>query len=133
MIPVKQTRLHNEPEGSIGNCWEACIASILELPIEDIPDCADENWWTATQNWLLKNCGAKLLRINNTGEKTILPGPFTYYILSGKSPRSDVQHAVVAHRGGIVHDPHPSDDGLDGEWREAYFFVPVDPSTLKRK
>lgn len=35
MIPVFQTRLTRE---EAGNCFEACVASILEVPIETVPD-----------------------------------------------------------------------------------------------
>lgn len=38
MIPVRQTRFAVE---TAGNCFEACIASILEVPITAIPDRAD--------------------------------------------------------------------------------------------
>lgn len=35
MIPVRQTRFSIE---TIGNCYEACIASILEIPLSAVPD-----------------------------------------------------------------------------------------------
>lgn len=38
MIPVFQTRTATE---ALGNCFEACLASILELPLSRIPDKAD--------------------------------------------------------------------------------------------
>ena len=38
MIPVFQTRTRLDEEGGPGNCLEACLASILELPREAIPD-----------------------------------------------------------------------------------------------
>lgn len=38
MIPVRQTRHSLE---TIGNCYEACLASILEVPLSSIPDRAD--------------------------------------------------------------------------------------------
>lgn len=35
MLPVFQTRL---TRGQCGNCFEACVASILEVPLELVPD-----------------------------------------------------------------------------------------------
>lgn len=45
MIPVRQTRYAVE---TLGNCFEACIASILELPLSAVPDRAalvDHDAW----------------------------------------------------------------------------------------
>ena len=33
--------------------------------------------------------------------------PVGYHILSGKSPRGEFLHSVVANGEDIVHDPHP--------------------------
>ena len=48
-----------------------------------------------------------------------------YAIVSGKSPRGDFGHGVVAHipSATIVHDPHPSHEGrLDSVWDFIYLF-----------
>ena len=47
MIPVNQRQLHYPP-GQRGDCYSACIASILKLSIEDVP------WFTkdTNPNWL---------------------------------------------------------------------------------
>ena len=37
MIPVMQTRTGQNPEAS-GNCFSACVASILECTLDDLPD-----------------------------------------------------------------------------------------------
>jgi hypothetical protein len=51
--------------------------------------------------------------------------PPGYHIATGKSPRSDQVHAVVALDGRIVHDPHPSRAGLDGAIASWIIFMPV--------
>lgn len=38
MIPVYQTR-----GGRQGNCWPACLASLLELPLEDVDHCCAQH------------------------------------------------------------------------------------------
>ena len=45
MIPVFQTRYSAQ---TFGNCFEACVASILELPLTAVPDRAqfvNEDAW----------------------------------------------------------------------------------------
>ena len=60
--PVYQTQF-GMPNG---NCFAACVASILELKIEDIPNfCAigDENWLQLASNWMLKHAEMRILSI----------------------------------------------------------------------
>jgi len=35
--PVKQTIIHNPDNGMYGDCFRACVASLLEKPIEKVP------------------------------------------------------------------------------------------------
>ncbi len=88
----------------LGNCFSACVASILHLQIEEVPFFgADELWWTRFAEWLeARNLYAICLKHR--------PGraPVGYHILSGKSPRGDFMHSVVAKGEDVVHDPHPS-------------------------
>jgi len=111
MIPVNQTRF----EGAAGgNCLAACLASILELPLDEVdtPALFDKaTMWQA------------IMRI------TLPRGlrPFSYHVGGGDSPAiappgfhiaCSASHATVALDGKIVHDPHPRRLGLDGitEW-----------------
>lgn len=117
MKPVDQTKFGF---GS-GNCEAACIASILEIPLEDIPDFHGndptdaEAYWQNVRKW----CEDKPF--------TIIPIKFSdghdpkeflkdcWVIASGPSPRGTEEwhrHAVVWKNGKIVHDPHPSRAGL---------------------
>jgi hypothetical protein len=144
MKPVKQTKF-----GPIeGNCFAACLASILELAIEEVNcDLKSEGWWENLQAWLRPK---NLYFLEVTIEKGCanyplysLPGIMC--IFCGKSPRQfgaedNVNHCIV----GIVnsnipnnepvifenvHDPHPDntflkDDSLFG----LGFFIALDPS-----
>src|SRR5579875_1399637 len=50
MIPIRQTRT-----GEIGNCFAACLASILEIPLQVVPEFptgSDEQFFEAAQKWL---------------------------------------------------------------------------------
>lgn len=122
MKPVDQTRFAIELPltEAPGNCYQACFASLLELKLEDVPDEADyweprmdhrASWrlyFPALMNWLLAR-GYTLIET----EKFAYHGQPPYCILCGPSPRNrDVTHAVVGRGHEIVHDPHPSRDGL---------------------
>lgn len=126
MIPVDQQFLHDPANGQEGDCFRACIASILELPIEDVPHFAQltggrsEDFWNMAYDWL-EDRGYGYVH------STMLNGPIfskgSYHLLSGPSPRGIGWHCVVALCGKIVHDPHPSRAGLAGtqkEWLSAY-------------
>lgn len=107
MIPVDQDIFVGDTEGRKGNCFQACVASLLELPLGEVPHFAEyENWWEALTEW------AESLRYTVSWEKF----PLNFYsIATGKSPRGDYNHAVISLAGKTVHDPHPSRSGLEGE------------------
>lgn len=127
MKPVDQT-LFGFKEG---NCWIACIASILELSIDKIPNFCkgslqeeDNRWFKDTHVWLKNNYGLSLVGL--TPELKNYPSlKEGYSILCGSSPRgkdSTESHACVYYNGEIVHDPHPSRNGLI-DHEVVYFFV----------
>lgn len=56
--------------------------------------------------------------------------PATYAIANGKSPRGDYDHSVVVDLNrGIVHDPHPSRNGIE-TCKSVEFIVPLLPAAL---
>lgn len=125
MIPVDQTEF-----GARGDCFRACVASILELASADVPHFCEPgvtSWWHFFLDWA-----------TNRGYVVETGGPFHgehwytyegsrfewsaypwderppvgYSILTGTSPRHVVtngQHAVVALDGVMVHDPRVGD------------------------
>jgi hypothetical protein len=127
MKPVDQT-VFGKPNG---NCQAACIASILELAIGDVPGppkLEDSQDWLEEYNKVLFALGVQLLAVE-IGKNSWNVSNGWYCILSGTSPRStsedSFKHAVVGRtrREGdfvffdIVHDPHPSRSGLlDVTW-----------------
>ncbi|AIZ01780.1 hypothetical protein ArV1_093 [Arthrobacter phage vB_ArtM-ArV1] len=120
MIPVDQTILHTEE--TVGNCWQACIASLLELPIEDVPHfILHEDWWEATKafvsvhkpGWTIEHYPTVFPAYQDPDH----PEAPTHVIGSGQSPRGDFLHAAIvdAVTGELAHDPHPSRAGFVGE------------------
>lgn len=94
MKKVEQTRT-----GADGNCLNACIASILELPLDDVPEFGDD--WLTELNDFLRSRGLSYRRIPVDGAK-----PSGYGTIEGVSPRGGL-HACVALDGELVWDPHP--------------------------
>lgn len=113
MTPVYQTIL-TPPHG---NCLQACIASILELPLEEVPNfmrVSGPAWYDRFVNFLLSQ---GLFPIYLTPEVVNADGtrPYGYYLVQGKSPRGDFDHVVVYHNGKLAHDPNPAGGGIEGE------------------
>ena len=116
MKPVMQTKL-KPPRG---NCWAACVASVLELPLEDVPDVEFEQmdatpgapdvlrFWKVWREWLAER-GLGLQCVGLSDEHPIPPG---ILIVTGRSPRGDWQHSVVYKDGVLAHDPHPEGGGV---------------------
>lgn len=123
MKPVDMTTVH-EPPDSIGDCFRCCIASILELPPEDVPHVYDSEGWRDESGKVgmqrlqdfLRERGFRFLEIE--WEADALPNwkeqLAFHHTLSGISPRGN-QHAVVGYGGQMVHDPHPSRAGIAPE------------------
>jgi hypothetical protein len=88
-----------------GNCFSACLASILEMPLEEVPSFLGP-YWDNFLPWLAaRGLSASLYR-----RDYVPPG---YSIAGGPSKRfAGRMHACVAYDGIVVHDPHPSRDGL---------------------
>ena len=110
------------PDQQAGDCWRACLASILECDIEDFPRPDNYNDWSNYYPEVLKVITEKGWQwigytIENIDSADILQAKDTggYVIAVGKSPRSTaekrINHAVV-WKNGIVHDPHPDSKGI---------------------
>lgn len=138
MIPVTQTSFYDPdapPDKQRGNCLTAVVASLLELPIEDVPDFvqdhvdhADENddagdwdWWTRLHRFVTERGYQMcyLSPVDNPDWKGSpenwfpAPQPGEFYTVSGKSPRDPRIHHIVIHRDGeMVWDPHPDRTGI---------------------
>jgi hypothetical protein len=127
MRPVRQTAF-GYPHG---NCMAACVASLLELPIEEMPVIpADANFNETWDAWL-RDRGFARICFHSDGTNFIPKG---YYLLAGPSPRPIVDengvrafHVVVGLDGKPVHDPHPDDTFLDSI-TEVEILYPLDPS-----
>lgn len=120
MKPVKQTVLHSET--TKGNCFTACVASIFELQIEEVPNFIEkEDFWNCFYDFI-RSLGYDVITYSNkTAEYYAFP---THNIMIGTSPRNpDILHAVVGFGNDVVFDPHPDNTGLVGSPIERYYFM----------
>jgi hypothetical protein len=153
MKPVYQTRFGSNPDAP-GNCFAACIASIFECSIVDLPSEVEivekikkdnenwnrwtdrykngrswELWWLALQSWLEQR---NLFAIDIHKPPPELESD-TYLVLTAKSPRGAFYHSVVSvgFSNEIIHDPHPDNTGLifeDDAFPSLYtIFAVLDP------
>ncbi len=106
MIEVTQTKFYPD-----GNCMAACLASILEKPLEEIPHTLGDNW-LADLNEGLKKFGYKIDRTLCDPDDETVGG---YHIAVIQSPRGNWLHACVALDGKIVWDPYPGADSSNAE------------------
>ena len=100
--------------GDEGNCTEACIASILEIPLDEVPYLVPygEKWMDALHPFLIDR-GLYLITVD---AETFLKikKPYGYSIGGGRSPRvTGFDHSVVCLDGEIVHDPHSGSDPIE--------------------
>lgn len=94
-----------------GNCFSACVASILEVGTDEVPFfMVDAAWKDLFLDW----CGERRLVVDFSSG---FPAPLgEFYIANGISPRGDTRgHSVVMRDGHVVHDPHPDRTGLAGK------------------
>jgi hypothetical protein len=134
MIPVTQTKVVvKDSKGNqvvYGNCYAAAIASLLELPITEVPNVetlfkVNDLLWIQVMDAFLAAQGYELM--TNDWFKVFHDGRYgvddgrrfqmmqycenKFYLVSGPSIRW-VKHICIYKNGSLVHDPHPTKEGL---------------------
>jgi hypothetical protein len=135
MHRVVQTRFGNPG----GNCHQAALASLLELPLEAVPDFVnDYHFWDTEQNKWLYNMGLFCVHVRSgedDGSELEWLTDNVPCIISVKSLATQgALHSVIYHKGHVVHDPHPSQVH---RWREVEIvgydvIAAVDPARAAR-
>jgi len=135
MTPQKQLLNHKPPE-SYGDCHRAALASILDLPILDVPHFMhglgpkEGNEFERRQKEFLLYLGLVPICVpfdGSAGLDAVLQTlgaqcPGIYYLIGGDAGRG-VGHTVVGCGGEIVHDPHPANIGIIGPMDDGLFWV----------
>ncbi len=106
MIPVHQTKFGLED----GNCLQAAIASVLELPLKRVPNLTlvynrRDDWRKALDEFLYPK-GLQHIVLHSVHPDNNFK-PFGYHLIGVKSARGDWNHELVGFQGKPVHDPFP--------------------------
>lgn len=125
MTPVDQTSFFDPATGTHGNCVQAAVATLLDLPLDDVPDLIQGATSGGDQDRRLRRW------LRDRGLELVMLGGHwsldTFYLASGPAARG-VHHMVVMRDGRIAHDPHPSRAGLERVER-CYLVMPQDISS----
>ena len=120
MTPVFQSKLYLSDGIGNGDCYAACLASLLDLPLWMVPPFdqmfgrGNGEWRERSEEWLQRMFRKKLVRTEGHPVQS-LPLP-EFYIANGMAARG-VYHSTIWTKGRMVHDPHPSGSGLkEVEW-----------------
>lgn len=136
MRPVFQRNLRGPAAGDdppAGDCMAACLATILELELAQVPNFGDDRtlevaaeldahgahgWWVAMRRWLRAGSPTigplDIAAIGSLADVIELsPGALALAVIP--SPRGGHTHVVVADAHGfVVHDPYPGPTGCTG-------------------
>ncbi len=100
MKPVYQTQYSKDEEN--GDCFRACLASLLECPIDDFPLPPNGKFPTSFYDESLSAKGFYMVWLQKSDD-IVPPG---YCIAGCDVDGSDFGHAVVCLNGEMVHDPN---------------------------
>ena len=128
--------LQTDTTPSHGNALQACVASLLGLEMEAVPNfvAAPEGYWDAMMAHAA-TLGLSLLKVPLTnGKLGFASNPSTRCLARGDSPRGAHGHVVLAAVApdGVslqdVHDPHPAGGFLASPAAWAAFYVSNTPA-----
>lgn len=104
MTPIYQDKFNNTFPYGGGNCLQACIASLLDKPLEAVPHFMlfGKEWYTALSIYL----DSVDYKLEGWWEGEP-PHDGEYYMVSMDSGDVEYGHACIYKNGKVVHDPHP--------------------------
>lgn len=133
MTPTNQTKFSaftsKGERITYGNCLVACIASVLDVDIHEVPnlytlygitrpqppDAVDTPYWAEVLNtWMRENHGKELEIMTAIAYASRVTKDANYprtAIVKGMSHR-DKPHCCIYHLSTLIWDPHPSREGL---------------------
>jgi hypothetical protein len=94
-----------------GNCFQASIASLFELELNEVPDFCnefkeyDKQWHEEFNKWL-KRFGYCCLTVVGSEKVINLPELRDCYLLACVENKDGINHSVIYKNGKIVHDPN---------------------------
>lgn len=112
----------DDPTVVSGNCVQASVASILGLPLDEVPSflgLKSFDFWEALEEFLLSKGYEFRMQLPYSHVKGL-------YLASGDTVRG-TQHMVVMEGDALKHDPHPSKQGLKSI-HHVWILLPLDPA-----
>lgn len=111
---VYQDKFHDVENDIRGNCFSACLATIMEIDLEEVPEfenTLNETWATQFLNFLGKKGwtfdGSISMDSVTLKDWITFTKEYEYMIVSGDSPRHEIAtHSVVYRNGQPWHDPY---------------------------
>jgi hypothetical protein len=152
MTPTNQTRFSaftsKGERITYGNCLVACIASVLDVDIHEVPnlytlygitrpqppDAVDTPYWAEVLNMWMRDKHGKELEIMTAiayaSRVTKDPNYPRTAIVKGMSHR-DKPHCCIYHLSTLIWDPHPSREGLK-EMKHVYVIKSLADAPVKQ-
>ena len=143
MKEVFQTKFggSDSPIEEQGDCFQACLASIFEIPLHvafDDKVCKESEWFDKLNEWLAPmGLGCLYIPIGKTESgKPFAPGTtyLGYHIMEFTSinlKNPEDGHAVVGYNGSVVHNPREGQGITDvGQYLGASVFLQLDASVV---
>ena len=109
-----------EFEKNKGNALQACIASIFDKAIDEVPNFIElPNYADGISDFVQQNFQLTFVKINLPNGVLDFEVKHNPLILAaGKSPRGNFKHVVVGCIVGktieLAHDPFPNGEGIEG-------------------
>lgn len=117
------------------DCWRSCLASLLEMDYDDVPEFPEKDspedgvfWFKKTQEFLSQfGLGYIEVYLSESFSKELVCRGY-HVILGDSKLLPGYKHATVGKDGEIVHDPNPKEGAGIVPGTEYYgFFVSLDP------
>jgi len=126
-----QTSFTDPQKGTYGDCMNACIRTVLQMDLDAFVNYGDKSiyetyetaWRALIKALSLLGFAIHYQALSKGADNTLFP---RIVIMAGISPRNEgVRHAVVWNMdiNMLLHDPHPSRDGLASQIG-FYYFIP---------
>lgn len=122
---LTQTKFSNIEGTEHGNCFSTAIACLLDLDITDVPELqehSDGGWYPIYKEFLNKHGfwedGVWGVSPESSWNSDFVNSQYMgidgLFIVGGTSPRGFARgHAAIYNKQGeLIHDPHPSGDGV---------------------
>lgn len=133
-IAREPVRINQTVTGAKGNCFSACLAMMLGLPISEVPNFCESPGFDEDPGPVFRKAVNAWLNARGWGHITVEASGVVFHrnhskgfvIAAGMTSRG-LLHAVVYKDGELWHDPHPSHEGIQ-EVLEVDLLFPLNPA-----